>query len=399
MAAGHTEALAHESAIIKSSPYLSLSLLVLLWNLLSTIIGVILNKPDLSTAMELSLAKYTLYGLSLVFFIIICVVCLILKYAMCHYKIHTKQTVWKDLAYDVIFTVMATLYLVGDNLPVFVCSTASTFTVDKVACRDASSTIVGISLILHLALYLVGILKLSSAPTSIIPVTGRIRKAYENALQLGKFAILIDQTFTTVVKSFTHVDLEVDEIGKCGCDRNTTAEVEHCLIILDVEVGILFSFLMIVVLVLTIWVPCKKVKSEDDKCCACSWENCGIFTFYFLVFTFTVIYTLADNRWLWTCVILDKDISFGIRIFLLSASFMFTLSMGLVYLYIYFPGAKDLKRTWSIQENYTEQVQMASIQVKERAPTPQPPEPSQTSSTPTEQTEDTAQTEGPHGPV
>ena len=84
---GHSVALAHESAVSKFSPYLSLSLLVLCWNLLSTIVGVGLNEGDPSTVAPV---KYTLYGLSLL--ISPAVVFLFGKYAslwLC--KIHKKM--------------------------------------------------------------------------------------------------------------------------------------------------------------------------------------------------------------------------------------------------------------------------------------------------------------------
>ena len=346
--AEHSQALGHESALIKSSPYLFLSLLVLFWNMITTLFGTALSAEDSHTV---AMVKYIFYGLSLLIFMFIGVVCLTVKYAFsCRCKIHTKQTALKDLVHDVIFVLMATLYLAGDNLPVFICNTMSTFTVSKVACRDSSSMLVGISLALHMALYLVGILKIKSAPTPTFPVTGRIRKAYENVLQLGKFTLLIDQTFTTVVRSFTHVDLEDDEIGKCGCDRNTTAEIERCLDILNVEVGVFLLVLIIIISVIATGVVMKnlkdycsccwkKMESEGGQCCCHCWENFGIFTSYFLVIVFMFTYTLADNRWLWTCVIHNENVSFCTRIAILSVSFIFAATMGSVYIYvIWVPG-------------------------------------------------------------
>ena len=202
--------------------------------------------------------------------------------------------------------------------------------------------------------YLVDILKILSTPKPTIPVEGRIRKAYENALQLAKFAILIDQTFTTAVHKITHVDLEDDAIGKCGCHRNTTAEVERCSDTLNIEVGVFFSLLMTILLVIVVAVlmknfkdycSCcwKKMDSEDDElecCCHCR-ENFVIFTFYIFVFLFIVIYTLADNRWLWSCAIHDKDAGFWTRIAFLLVSLALTITMLLVYIcVICIPGVR-----------------------------------------------------------
>ena len=353
---GHERALAHESDVIESSPYLFLSLLVLLWNVLSTLLGVALSVGD-PLAPGIAVMKITFYGLSLLIFLCIGVACLAKKRAFlssCLNKFNPSKTrptlprrivLKKDLAYKIIFMLMGAFYLAGDNLPIFVCSTASTFTVNKVACHDASAMIIGISLLLHLVLYLLDRLKISSASKPTIPVEGRIRKAYVNALQLAKYAILIDQTFTTVVHHLTHVVLKDDAIGKCGCDRNTTAEIEHSLYILNIEVGVLFSAFMTLLVVIVVeelmknlknYCTCcwKEMDSEDDKLeCRCHcWENFAIFTIYILVFIFMAIYTLADNRWLWTYVIPDKDASFWMRIAFLLVSLTLTIVMGLVYI-------------------------------------------------------------------
>ena len=154
-----------------------------------------------------------------------------------------------------------------------------------------------------------------------------------------------------MVHHFTHVDLrlEDDAIGKCGCGGNTTAEieVENLLYILNIEVGVFFSALMIILLVIVVAVLMKNLKdycsccwkemdSEDDKleCCCHCWENFAIFTFYIFVFLFIVTYTLADNRWLWTYAIHDKDASFVTRIVFLVVSLTLTIVMGLVYICI-----------------------------------------------------------------
>ena len=355
---GHGRALTHESDVIEYSPYLFLSLLVLSWNILSTLVGIGLNAGD-PLASGIAVLKIIFYVLSLLgFFIIGGAAYLAKKCAFsssCLNKFSPsrtgstlpKQVVLKDLLYNIIFMAMGVLYLAGDNSSIFICSTASTLTVSRAACHDVSSMIVGISLLLHLVLYLVDILKILSTPKPTIPVEGRIRKAYENALQLAKFAILIDQTFTTAVHKITHVDLEDDAIGKCGCHRNTTAEVERCSDTLNIEVGVFFSLLMTILLVIVVLVLMKNFKdyckccwnqmdSEDDKlvCCCLCWENFGIFTFYIFVFLFIVTYTLADNRWLWSCAIHDKDASFWMRIVFLLVSLTFTIVMSLVYICI-----------------------------------------------------------------
>ena len=201
---GHGGALAHESDVIEYSPYLFLSLLVLLWNVLSTLLGIALNPGD-PLASGIAVLKIIFYVLSVLSFLFIGAVCLAVKYRFLSSYLpdisylnkfnqpRTRSTLpnqtelKKDSLYNSIFMLMGAFYLAGDNLPIFVCSTASTLTVNKVACHDVTSVTVGISLLLHSALYLVGRLKILSTPKPTFPVKGRIRKAYENALQLAQF--------------------------------------------------------------------------------------------------------------------------------------------------------------------------------------------------------------------
>ena len=111
--------------------------------------------------------------------------------------------------HDLVFVVMGTLYLAGDNRPILICSGMSN-TVDKEDCMERSAIILGFSLLLHAALYISSSFKLNPA-ISTLPVTGRIRRAYQSILQLAALTILLDQTFTTVVKFITIVDIEMDE--------------------------------------------------------------------------------------------------------------------------------------------------------------------------------------------
>ena len=170
----------------------------------------------------------------------------------------------------------------------------------------------------------------------------------------------MDQTFTTVVQSFTHVDLKFDEMGKCGCDRNTTAEEEHCLYMLNGKVTIFFCALIITVLVLTIWALCKKMKSEAVECC--SWENCGIFIYYISVCIFMGTYVLTDNRWLWTCAIPNKYATLRLitRLIFLILSLMFAISMCGVHIGIHCPSS--CKRTRSLQEIGSERIDTEQVE-------------------------------------
>ena len=63
---------------------------------------------------------------------------------------------------------------------------------------------------MHAALYISSSFKLNPA-ISTLPVTGRIRKAYQSILQLAALTGFLDQTFSTVVRFATHTDIEMDD--------------------------------------------------------------------------------------------------------------------------------------------------------------------------------------------
>ena len=250
-----------------------------------------------------------------------------------------------DSAYDVTFVIMGTLYLAGDNLPILICSSLKD-TKEKGVCRGRSSIILGVSLLLHTALYLVSTFKLKSLDVASFPVTGRIRKAYQSILQLGSLTIFIDQTFSTVEQFTTHLDIEDIDTPNCGCVDNTTAA--NCLSIIDVEVGGFFAGLFSITFVIVFGLMVKnwkaycsccgiKMRSNFSQCCCHLVENLCIFSFHFLAFIFMVLYTLADNTWVWKCVRLP-DPTPG-RIPLLSIILVFNLTwIGMYFTLLCLPG-------------------------------------------------------------
>ena len=289
------------------SPFLFLSLIVLTWNIVFTLTGVVLNADD-PVADEAVQGKQAAYGLSLAFFPVFCGISLVFKHGfLCCNQKHTLRKMIGDLAYDGTFVFMGTLYLAGDNLPIFICSSFKD-TKDIGVCRGRSSFILGVSLLLHTALHLVSTFKLKSSVVPAFPVTGKIRKAYQSVLQLGTLTIFIDQTFSTVEQFIIHLDLEDIETPNCGCANNTTAG--NCLSIIDGEVGGFFAGLFSIICFIVFGLMVKNWKdycscwtrSHMSQCCSDLWENLIIFFFHILVIVFMVLYTLADNTWLWKCV-------------------------------------------------------------------------------------------------
>ena len=229
---------------------------------------------------------------------------------------------------------MGTLYLAGDNLPILICSGMSN-TGDKADCMETSAIILGFSLLLHTVLYVSSSFKLNPA-ISTLPVTGRIRKAYQSILQLAALTIFLDQTFSTVVKFITIVDIELDESPTCGCPGNTTnsASVSE---VAGFLAGLSSIMLLIVIgIVAKNWknyCSCcwKKRESEIGQCLCHIFENGLIFLMYIVVVAFMVIYTLADNRWLYKCTPLCNDNPTVVRFGLLGISLALSLLWILLY--------------------------------------------------------------------
>ena len=326
MAKETSQLLAHEGSISRLSPFLFLSLFLLLWNLVFTAAGVYLNEINPKQLQEI-------YIVSVVCFPFFCGISLGLKYFVLCYKCSEKRTcrkfckLFEALLYDLIFLVMGTLYLAGDNLPIFICSKKDE--ADREECRGQSSIILGVSLLLHAMLYLAGIFKLKVPTTPIISVTGRIRRAYRNILQLGSLTIFLDQTFSTVVRQYvTHLNIEANETLNCARDCVGNITATDCLAQLNKEVWMFLTALTAILLFIALGLIVKNLKDY----CSC-WlidtrfktviichlvENILIIFIQVICVTgFMVIYTLADNRWLWICVIEDKDVSFRFRVGLL----------------------------------------------------------------------------------
>ena len=298
----------HMNDISGCSPYLFLSLVLLTWNLCFTQIG-ILRHEDAAT-------KTYVYVVSLALFPVLSAATTPIK--CCFSRVYRKRkcyTLFEVFLYDAIFMIMGTLYLAGDNLPVFICISKSN-TTEMELCRKQSSIIEGVSLLLHAILYLVGQLQLRSTATLTLPVTGRIRKAYQNILQLVALTLFADQTFSTVVRYLTSTDIKIDKTPNCGCGNGTTAA--ECLANLNMEVGLFIASLSAIVLIIAISLIVKNLKDYCSCCCfnklkpergQCCWhlaENILIIMFYILAIAFMVFYTLGDHTWLWKCVLMSN---------------------------------------------------------------------------------------------
>ena len=330
---------AHISSLSRSSPYLLISLFLLTWNIVFTLAGVNLNTEN-PLADETVTKKLTAYIISLTSFPAVCIVVLSAKCLCVCTTQRSHHWCRKSVVmavHDLVFVVMGTLYLAGDNLPILYCSGMSN-TVDKEDCIERSAIILGFSLLLHTALYIAGPFKLNPA-ISTLPVTGRIRKAYQSILQLAALAILLDQTFTTVVKFITIVDIEMDESPACGCPGNTTNSAS------EREVAWFLTGLSSIILLIVIGIVVKGWKDY----CSCCWkkrkserrqyrrqivENILIFFMYIVVVLFMVMYTLADSRWLYKCTPVCNGnptvVRFGLLGTSLSLSFIWILLYGVI---------------------------------------------------------------------
>ena len=359
----------HINTIRKFSPYLFFSLLLLTWNIVFSILGVHLN-DDNSLDYTRVQVKEGLYYSSLVGFFAVCLTlsCIKCGFICCITRKKARSHRWRKvvetLLYNIIFIIMGTLYLAGDNLLGLICSGTDS-TVDKDNCIEMSSIILGVSLLLHAALYVAGTFNLK--PTaSTLPVTGRIRKAYQSILQLAALAIFLDQTFTTVVRLFTDTDIELDESPNCDCPGNTTtcsSEME----VIGFFAG-LFIILMFIVLGLLVkswkdYCSCcwKKWKSEIGQCCCHLMENILIFILYLFVVVFMGIYSLADSSWLWKCTPVSQNNPKYIRIGFLYSSLL--LSLIWIVMYIVIIGVPGVCIVWK-KKRYLDENDYISVKAE-----------------------------------
>ena len=341
----------HISDITKSSPYLFFSLILLTYNIFFTSFGVQANEGD---PLEGNTVQYkaVLYYVSLFFFPIICASILIGKCVFINRL--TKPPHLKLIVsgiYDSIFVIMGTLYLAGDNRPILICSGMNS-TTDKDTCLGQSSVIVGVSLLLHTTLYVASALELKPTEVTAFPVTGRIRKAYQTVLQLVAFTIILDQTFSTMVRLITHIDIEIDERPNCG---STQMEVEGFL------AGLFIIMLPVILglLVMKNWKDyCSccwiKRKSMIRQCCCHLWESILIFISYCSVIGFMAIYTLADNRWLWVCTPVSMSDSTMARFGMLFISLSLNFIWVALYLVVFcLPGVGIVwKKNFATENDY-----------------------------------------------
>ena len=328
------------------SPFLFLSLLLLNYNMVFTLVGVVQNIEG-SIVSEVAQGKRTTaYIVSLVLFPTVCGMSVFFKYcSLCCSLKRTRRWCRKvvgSLLYDVTFVTMGTLYLAGDNLPIFICSGRDNMKARE-ACRGRSSYILGVSLLLHAALHLASTIKLGSTEMPVFPVTGRIRKAYQSALQLAALTIFVDQTFSTAERFVTHLDIEAVETPNCGCVGNTTAT--NCLSLINREVGGFFAGLFTIIMFIVLGLVMKNWRDYCSCCwierklemCQHLWENLFIFILHALVIIFMVLYTVADNRWLWTCVELP-DPTTGRLLMLIAALVLSLVCLGMYFFIIFLPG-------------------------------------------------------------
>ena len=339
----HTN-VAYINSLSKYSPYLLISLFLLTWNIVFTLVGVYLNTRN-PLANETVTCKRKAYIISLLSFPAVCIVVLSAKCLCVCTTQRSHHWCRKSVVmavHDLVFLAMGTLYLAGDNLPILICSGMSNIG-DREDCIETSAIILGFSLLLHTALYIAGSFKLNPA-ISTLPVTGQIRKAYQSILQLAALTIFLDQTFTTVVKFITIVDIELDESPTCGCPGNTTNSAS------EREVAGFLTGLSSIMLLMVIGLTVKawkeycsccwiKRKSECGQCCCHIFENGLIFIMYIVVVAFMVIYTLADSRWLYKCTPVCNDNPTKVRFWLLGTSFVLSLLWIVMYFVIIFvPG-------------------------------------------------------------
>lgn len=339
------------------SPFLFLSLFLLNYNMVFTLIGVVQSEGDAVADEE---AQRNAYIVSLVLFPTLSSLSVLIKcFTLCRsqkFSLRRCCKIVEVFLYDMTFVFMGTLYLAGDNLPIFIC-TGMNGMKDTEACRGHSSYILGVSLLLHTALHLSGTLKLRPADMPTFQVIGRIREAYQSVLQLAALTIFVDQAFSTVERFVTHLDIEADETINCGCVGNKTAT--NCLSLIHFEIGGFAFGLYLIVLVIVIGLVVKNgkdycscywemenpdPKSKRKQVCCHFWENVCIFGAHALIIVFMVLYTLADNRWLWTCVALPNPTA-G-RISMLTIAFMIGLLwLGLYLAIIFFPGVGNVLYT------------------------------------------------------
>lgn len=79
------------------------------------------------------------------------------------------------------------------------------------------------------------------------------------------------------------------------------------------------------------------MKSETFQCCSHLWENLFIFFFHCLVITFMVLYTLADNRWLWKCVKLPDPTPGRVSMLIITLAFSH-IWIGMYFIVVCLPG-------------------------------------------------------------
>ena len=274
----------HVNSVSRFSPFLFLSLVLLTYNMIFTLIGVVQNR-------EGSGLNATIYYGSLAVFFLIGIISVIFK----HYFLYRSQKrmhhrrceLAKSGVYDLTFVAMGMLYLAGDNLPIFICSEIKN-TNAKEECRGQSSIILGFTLLLHTLLYVFGVLKLKPTEMPTFPVTGRIRKAYQSVLQLAALTIFLDQTFSTVERLVTHLDIEGDETPNFGTATN-------CSSIINAEVGGFFAGLCVIMLFVVLGLVVKNWKDyyscyndwltrkkKIGQCCCHLWENVFVFIFHLI---------------------------------------------------------------------------------------------------------------------
>ena len=234
-----------------------------------------------------------------------------------------------SMVYDVVFCVMALLYLLGDNLEM-ACK--------KRYCPVVGRVLTGTSLMLNIFLQL---LKASNSgaiqnlPT--LPAIGKMGNIYSKMLYIAALALTIDQSLTTILQS---VDIEIAN------DTINVKIVQGSTLIVDnmhkaqVAASGIMVFLFGIAFVLVVFVLALLACANNHVCCdfkcknvewyelVCEWL-CG-----FSVAIFVILFSVGDIDWIWN--FFDKgnvtQPATIVRLSALIASLILLCILSLVYI-------------------------------------------------------------------
>lgn len=198
------------------------------------------------------------------------------------------------MAYDVVFCVMALLYLLGDNLEM-ACK--------KMYCPVVGRVLTGTSWMLNIFLQLLKALNSGAIPNlPTLPVIGKMGNIYNKMLHIAALALTIDQSLTTILQS---VDIEIanDTINVKIVQGNTLI-VDNMHEAQEAASGITV-FLYGIAVVLLVFVLALLACANNHMCCDCKCKNvewyelvcewlCGC-----IVAVFVILFIVGDIDWIW----------------------------------------------------------------------------------------------------